>query len=140
MQNVTSPSRMISKSRDGLLTQNLTHEIHRPLQEMNKPWEYICTRVHRNLGVRCGECHGFRGVQLLSDDSQSMNLVIAHHIGLPVVEQSFLISSSALCLDRVWSYSRRFCCEQLFRDKNPASSSWRAVVYGIRGGLIVCCW
>jgi hypothetical protein len=43
--------------------------------------------------------------------------VIAHPTGLPAEEPWFLISNLAPDLDRVWSYEKRFCCEQLFRDQ-----------------------
>jgi len=44
-------------------------------------------------------------------------LVIAHPTGLLVEEPWFLISNRAPDLDLVWSYEKRFCCEQLFRDQ-----------------------
>jgi hypothetical protein len=36
---------------------------------------------------------------------------------LPVEEPWYLISNRAADLDLVWSYEKRFCCEQLFRDQ-----------------------
>jgi hypothetical protein len=71
----------------------------------------------RRLQLRRGQCRGFRGVRLWADGSQSVNLVIAHPTGLPVEEPWFLISNLAPDLDLVWSYEKRFCCEQLFRDQ-----------------------
>jgi hypothetical protein len=43
--------------------------------------------------------------------------VLAHPTGLPVEEPWYLISNAEPALDLVWSYGRRFCCEQLFRDQ-----------------------
>ncbi len=71
----------------------------------------------RKLHLRRGQCRGFRGVRLWADGSQSVNLVIAHPTGLPVEEPWYLISNRAPDLDLVWSYEKRFCCEQLFRDQ-----------------------
>jgi hypothetical protein len=71
----------------------------------------------RKLHLRRGQCRGFRGVRLWADGSQSVNLVIAHPTGLPVEEPWFLISNRSPDLDLVWSYEKRFCCEQLFRDQ-----------------------
>jgi hypothetical protein len=71
----------------------------------------------RHLHLRRGQCRGFRGVRLWADGSQSVNLVIAHPTGLSVEEPWFLISNRAPDLDLVWSYEKRFCCEQLFRDQ-----------------------
>jgi len=95
-------------------------------------WSYIMrlrgdTEIHgtaaplgcqvRKLQLRRGQCRGFRGVRLWADGSQSVNLVIAHPTGLLVEEPWFLISNLAPDLDLVWSYEKRFCCEQLFRDQ-----------------------
>jgi hypothetical protein len=95
-------------------------------------WSYVMrlrgdTEIHgtaaplgcqvRKLQLRRGQCRGFRGVQLWADGSQSVNLVIAHPIGLPVEEPWYLISNAEPSLDLVWSYAQRFCCEQLFRDQ-----------------------
>ena len=71
----------------------------------------------RRLQLHRGQCRGFRGVRLWADGSQSVNLVIAHPTGLPVEEPWYLISNRAPDLDLVWSYEKRFCCEQLFRDQ-----------------------
>jgi len=71
----------------------------------------------RKLQLRRGQCRGFRGVRLWADGSQSVNLVLAHPTGLPVEEPWFLISNLAPDLELVWSYEKRFCCEQLFRDQ-----------------------
>ncbi len=43
--------------------------------------------------------------------------MIAHPTGLPEEEQWFLIIHITPVLDMVWSYKKRFCCEQLFRDQ-----------------------
>jgi hypothetical protein len=95
-------------------------------------WSYVMrlrgdTEIHgtaaplgcqvRKLHLRRGQCRGFRGVRLWADGSQSANLVIAHPTGLPVEEPWYLISNLAADLDLVWSYEKRFCCEQLFRDQ-----------------------
>jgi len=40
-------------------------------------------------------------VRLRADGRQTVNLLLAHPTSL----------------DLVWSYARRFCCEQLFRDQ-----------------------
>ena len=95
-------------------------------------WSYVMrlrgdTEIHgtaaplgcqvRKLQLRRGQCRGFRGVRLWADGSQGVNLVIAHPTGLPVEEPWYLISSRAPDLDLVWSYEKRFCCEQLFRDQ-----------------------
>jgi len=66
----------------------------------------------RKLQLRRGQCHGFRGVRLWTDGSQTVNLVIAHPTGLPVEEPWYLISNLAPDLDLVWRYEKRFCCEQ----------------------------
>jgi hypothetical protein len=95
-------------------------------------WSYVMrlrgdTEIHgtaaplgcqvRRLHLRRGQCRGFSAVRLWADGSQSVNLVIAHPTGLPVEEPWYLISSAEPSLDRVWSYEKRFCCEQLFRDQ-----------------------
>jgi hypothetical protein len=95
-------------------------------------WSYVMrlrgdTEIHgtaaplgcqvRKLQLLRGQCRGFRGVRLWADGSQSANLVIAHPTGLPVEEPWYLISNRAADLDLVWSYEKRFCCEQLFRDQ-----------------------
>ena len=95
-------------------------------------WSYVMrlrgdTEIHgtaaplgcqvRKLQLRRGQCRGFRGVRLWADGSQSVNLVLAHPTGLPVEEPWFLISNLAPDLELVWSYEKRFCCEQLFRDQ-----------------------
>ena len=56
-------------------------------------------------------------MRLWSDGSCTANLVLAHPTGLPVEEPWYLISNAEPALDLVWSYGRRFCCEQLFRDQ-----------------------
>jgi hypothetical protein len=71
----------------------------------------------RRLRLRRGQCRGFRNVRLWADGSCTANLVLAHPTGLPVEEPWYLISNAEPALDLVWSYGRRFCCEQLFRDQ-----------------------
>ncbi len=56
-------------------------------------------------------------MRLWAEGRQSVNLVIAHPTGLPVEEPWYLISNAEPSLDLVWSYEKRFCCEQLFRDQ-----------------------
>jgi hypothetical protein len=95
-------------------------------------WSYVMrlrgdTEIHgtaaplgcqvRWLHLRRGHCRGFRGVRLWADGTQTVNLVIAHPIGLPVEEPWYLISNAEPSLELVWSYAQRFCCEQLFRDQ-----------------------
>jgi hypothetical protein len=99
----------------------------------NKPgWTYVMrlpgdTEIHgtaaplgcqvRRLRLRRGQCRGFRSIRLWADGSHSANLVLAHPTGLQVEEPWYLISNAEPSLDLVWSYGRRFCCEQLFRDQ-----------------------
>jgi hypothetical protein len=99
----------------------------------NKPgWTYVMrlpgdTEIHgtaaplgcqvRRLRLRRGQCRGFQNVRLWADGSHSANLVLAHPTGLQVEEPWYLISNAEPALDLVWSYGRRFCCEQLFRDQ-----------------------
>jgi hypothetical protein len=71
----------------------------------------------RRLRLRRGQCRGFRNVRLWADGSHSANLVLAYPTGLAVEEPWYLISNAKPSLDLVWSYGRRFCCEQLFRDQ-----------------------
>ena len=95
-------------------------------------WSYVMrlpgdTEIHgtaaplgcqvRRLRLRRGQCRGFRGIRLWADGSHSANLVLAHPTGLAVEEPWYLISNAEPALDLVWSYGRRFCCEQLFRDQ-----------------------
>jgi hypothetical protein len=56
-------------------------------------------------------------VRLWADGSHTANLLLAHPTGLTVEEPWYLISNAEPGLDLVWSYARRFCCEQLFRDQ-----------------------
>ena len=99
----------------------------------NSPgWTYVMrlpgdTEIHgtaaplgcqvRRLRLRRGPCRGFRGSRLWADGSHSANLVLAHPTGLAVEEPWYLISNAEPSLGLVWSYARRFCCEQLFRDQ-----------------------
>ena len=99
----------------------------------NQPgWTYVMrlpgdTEIHgtaaplgcqaRRLRLRRGQCRGFRNVRLWADGSHSVNLLLAHPTGLAVEEPWTLISNAEPSLDLVWSYGRRFCCEQLFRDQ-----------------------
>jgi hypothetical protein len=52
-----------------------------------------------------------------AEGSQRANLVLAHPSGIAVDEPWYLVSNAAPELDLVWSYAKRFCCEQLFRDQ-----------------------
>jgi hypothetical protein len=95
-------------------------------------WSYVMrlpgdTEIHgtaaplgcqvRRLRLRRGQCRGFRNIRLWADGSCTANLVLAHPTGLAVEEPWYLISNAKPSLDLVWSYGRRFCCEQLFRDQ-----------------------
>lgn len=71
----------------------------------------------RRLRLPRGHCRGFQGVQLWAEGSQRANLLLAHPTGLPVDEPWYLVSNADPTLDLVWSYAKRFCCEQLFRDQ-----------------------
>ena len=100
--------------------------------ENQRGWTYVMrlpgdTEIHgtaaplgcqvRRMRLRRGQCRGFRNVRLWTDGSCTVNLVLAHPTGLPVEEPWYLISNAEPSLDLVWSYGRRFCCEQLFRDQ-----------------------
>ena len=100
--------------------------------EHQRGWNYVMrlpgdTEIHgsaaplgcqvRRLRLHRGECRGFRGVRLWADGSHTANLLLAHPTGLAVEEPWYLISNAEPALDLVWSYGRRFCCEQLFRDQ-----------------------
>ena len=100
--------------------------------ENQRGWTYVMrlpgdTEIHgtaaplgcqvRRLRLHRGECRGFRGVRLWADGSHTANLLLAHPTGLAVEEPWYLISNAEPTLDLVWSYGRRFCCEQLFRDQ-----------------------
>ncbi len=71
----------------------------------------------RRLRLPRGHCRGFRNVHLWAEGSQRANLVLAHPSGIAVDEPWYLVSNAAPELDLVWSYAKRFCCEQLFRDQ-----------------------
>ena len=71
----------------------------------------------RRLRLRHGECRGFRDVRLWADGAHTANLLLAHPTSLAVEEPWYLISNAEPSLDLLWSYERRFCCEQLFRDQ-----------------------
>jgi hypothetical protein len=100
--------------------------------EKKPGWTYVMrlpgdTEIHgtaaalgcevRRLRLRRGQCRGFRNVRLWADGSHTANLLLAHPTGLAVEEPWYLISNADPGLDLVWSYGRRFCCEQLFRDQ-----------------------
>ena len=53
----------------------------------------------------------------LSDGSQKANLLLAHPSDIAIDEPWYLVSNADPTLDLVWSYAKRFCCEQLFRDQ-----------------------
>lgn len=71
----------------------------------------------RRLRLPRGYCRGFRDVQLWADGSQKANLLLAHPSGIAIDEPWYLVSNADPTLDLVWSYAKRFCCEQLFRDQ-----------------------
>jgi hypothetical protein len=71
----------------------------------------------RRLRLPRGHCRGFRDVQLWADGSQQANLLLAHPSGIAIDEPWYLVSNADPTLDLVWSYAKRFCCEQLFRDQ-----------------------
>ena len=71
----------------------------------------------RRLRLPRGHCRGFRDVQLWADGSQRANLLLAHPSGLSGAEPWYLVSNAEPALALVWTYSERFCCEQLFRDQ-----------------------
>lgn len=95
-------------------------------------WQYVMrlradTEIHgtaapmgcqvRRLRLPRGYCRGFRDVQLWADGSQKANLLLAHPSGIAIDRPWYLVSNADPTLDLVWSYARRFCCEQLFRDQ-----------------------
>ena len=123
----------------------------------NKPgWTYVMrlpgdTEIHgtaatlgcqvRRLRLRRGQCRGFRNVRIWADGSCTANLLLAHPTGLAVEEPWYLISNAEPALDLVWSYGRRFCCEQLFRDqKSGVFQLAGTAAYGTRSALIGCFW
>ena len=71
----------------------------------------------RRLRLPRGHCRGFRDVQLWADGSQKANLLLAHPSDIAIDEPWYLVSNADPTLDLVWSYAKRFCCEQLFRDQ-----------------------
>lgn len=108
-------------------------------------WTYIMrlqgdTEIHgtaaplgcqvRRLRLPRGHCRGFRNVQLWCDGSQQANLLLAHPLGVPANDPWYLVSNAEPSLDLVWSYERRFCCEQLFRDEK--SGIFQLVNSGLR--------
>jgi hypothetical protein len=71
----------------------------------------------RRLRLPRGYCRGFRDVQLWADGSQKANMLLAHPSGIDIDEPWYLVSNADPTLDLVWSYAKRFCCKQLFRDQ-----------------------
>jgi len=71
----------------------------------------------RRLRLPRGHCRGFRDVQLWADGSQKANLFLAHPSDIAIDEPWYLVGNADPTLDLVWSYAKRFCCEQLFRDQ-----------------------
>jgi hypothetical protein len=71
----------------------------------------------RRLRLPRGHCRGFRDVQLWADGSQKANLLLAHPSDIAIDEPWYLVSNADPTLDLVWSYTKLFCCEQLFRDQ-----------------------
>ena len=113
--------------------------------ETQSGWSYVMrlpgdTEIHgtaaplgcqvRRLGLRRGQCRGFRNVRLWADGSHTANLLLAYPTGLPVEEPWYLISNAEPSLDLVWAYGQRFCCEQLFRDQK--SGIFQLVRSGLR--------
>jgi hypothetical protein len=100
--------------------------------ETKPRWQYVMrlrgdTLVHgtaapmgcevRRLRLPRGHCRGFQGVQLWAEGSQRANLLLAHPTGLAIEEPWYLVTNAPLQLDLVWSYAKRFWCEELFRDQ-----------------------
>jgi hypothetical protein len=100
--------------------------------ENRSGWTYVMrlrgdTEIHgtaaplgcqvRRLRLNRGDCRGFRNVRLWGDGCQRANLVLARPVGIGETEPWYLVSNADPTLDLVWSYERRFCCEQLFRDQ-----------------------
>ena len=56
-------------------------------------------------------------MQLWAEGNLRADLLLARPSGLPIDEPWYLVSNAAPELDLVWSYAKRFCCEQLFRDQ-----------------------
>jgi hypothetical protein len=56
-------------------------------------------------------------VRLWAEGSQRANLLLAHPSGIAVDEPWYLVSNADPTLDLVWSYAKRFCCEQLLGDQ-----------------------
>jgi hypothetical protein len=84
----------------------------------------ITYRVGASLGCEVrkvrlvkGLCRSLRAAQIWSRDSRRVDLLLARPTGLPTNEPWTLITSAELCLDLVWTYGQRFCCEQLFCDQ-----------------------
>jgi hypothetical protein len=113
-------------------------------------WSYVMrlpgdTEIHgtaaplgcqvRRLRLRRGQCRGFRSIRLWADGSCTANLLLAHPTGLAVEEPWYLISNAEPGLDLIWSYGRRFCCEQLFRDQK--SGVFQLEDSGLRDPLLL---
>jgi hypothetical protein len=71
----------------------------------------------RKVRLGKGLCRGFRNAQIWTRDSRRVNLLLARPTGLSTNDPWYLVTSAELCLDLVWTYGHRFCCEQLFRDQ-----------------------
>ncbi|CAK6694710.1 hypothetical protein VB734_01055 [Synechococcus sp. BA-124 BA4] len=56
-------------------------------------------------------------MQLWAEGNLRADLLLARPSGLPIDEPWYLVRNAAPELDLVWSYAKRFCCEQLFRDQ-----------------------
>ena len=119
--------------------------------EKQPSWTYVMrlpgdTEIHGTaapLGCqvrRLRLCRGFRNVRLWADGSHTANLLLAHPTGLAVEEPWYLISNAEPALDLVWSYGRRFCCEQLFRDQKSGCFQLEDGACGTRSGSIGSCW
>ena len=71
----------------------------------------------RQLQLQKGQYRALRGVRLWAAGCRRANLVLAFPTGVEVDERWYLISNLKPSFDLVWTYSDRFCCEQLFRDQ-----------------------
>jgi hypothetical protein len=100
--------------------------------EQKPRWTYVMrlrgdTPVHgtaaplgcevRRLRLGRGHCRGFHNVELWGTRGQRANLLLAHPSGVSVDEPWYLVTNAPLHLDLVWTYARRFWCEELFRDQ-----------------------
>jgi hypothetical protein len=71
----------------------------------------------RRLQLPRGHFRNFQDGRIWVSGEQKTNLLLAYPTGVPVDEPWTLIRYAHTSLDLVWSYTQRFCCEQLFRDQ-----------------------